>query len=878
MFVVLTAVLGTAILAISAIATTRPNVETLPVSGVSQNSTTLRANLTRNDAPIVDVWFEWWPKNDSSDKQETKKKTFYTDTITERYSRRVNQSVQWLKADTAYCYRAVAKNSQGLDYGDDFCFTTPSGGSALPLAYTLQPKNVENDKAELGVDIQKLGNPTKRQLWIRYYRQSTPQKKFNTEKIYIYETGKYYFDVEDLMPGDLYCYKAQISHTAYTPASYSPGYAGYYSPYPYACSGNDCAKYPNNTYYHQGDPGVYHGGGSTYSTKDTEEVCFYADTHYSNDDEPEVITLSAQDIDRDSARLRGDLEDMGGDSSVNVWFEYKDYYSTTFRIIPIVHASQVSDDETRTHTGEFDIYIDDLEEDERYYFRAVAENSEGYDYGAWEEFRTGDDYNNSEIDDVWADDIDRDSARLHVDIEDLNDDEVRVYFEYGDNYEHRTHTYDVDEEGDFYVRIYDLEEDERYYFRAVVRNDNGITYSNRESFTTDNDSNTRPDIDTLRVESIGDTYVTLYGDLIDLGDDNDANIWFEYGTDSSMDEETERLYRTNEGEFHAYIENLEEDDKYYFRAVAENRDGTTYGDTLTFRTDDDWNNGDRADVETLSADDVEDESAILRLRLDDLGDDNEVRVWIEYGESRSFGQITSKRYKSREGIVEFRVYDLEEDEQYYFRAVAQNDHGRSYGNTKTLRTNDTVYGTKIEDNDMSLDIRVRNLSKNDSLWKESTSASPADTLAFRVDVRNNTNDDIDDVITKIRLNARIYDINSISINGKKSYDDIKSLDIGDFDRKEIKVILFKAKLRPDYNFSFGLSSLINVAYISDSDPMIAETCKVNVSRYGVSGISIAPSSVVTGFENSVIDFLVLPLILSIIVLAIFRKKLKHSLA
>jgi hypothetical protein len=238
----------------------------------------------------------------------------------------------------------------------------------------------------------------------------------------------------------------------------------------------------------------------------------YSYTHVSGHDyDVEVDTDDSYDISGDEATLSGDI-DLGDASYATVWFEYGQDGSLT----------EESDDERVSDDGSFDIDVNDLDEDERYYYRAVAEDPGGnVSYGSIESFVSDqgqdnhDDNNdnndepNAETED--AEHITDNSAELHGSV-DMNDfEDGTVFFVYGqdesavEDVEDEDSYNAIDEDGDdlqkmkvysglddsrsFWSSIYNLDNDTDYYFRICVGyDDDGDTLScgDVESFTTDN--------------------------------------------------------------------------------------------------------------------------------------------------------------------------------------------------------------------------------------------------------------------------------------------------------------------------------------------------------------------------------------------------------
>lgn len=100
---------------------------------------------------------------------------------------------------------------------------------------------------------------------------------------------------------------------------------------------------------------------------------------------PDVTTRSATSIDRDEATLRGEVN--GNGLSTRVWFEW----SRDRDEVEDGDGEETDEIFTGTGTDDFDKNIDGLRDDTTYYFRAVARNSAGTDFGNILSFRTDDD-------------------------------------------------------------------------------------------------------------------------------------------------------------------------------------------------------------------------------------------------------------------------------------------------------------------------------------------------------------------------------------------------------------------------------------------------------------------------------------------------------
>ena len=86
------------------------------------------------------------------------------------------------------------------------------------------------------------------------------------------------------------------------------------------------------------------------------------------------------DVTSTSALYRGELFNLGGPSSANVWFEYSDENPN--------QLDEQTDPITLTEPGEFSITCDVLTPGTTYWVRAVANNGVCEDKGEIKEFRT----------------------------------------------------------------------------------------------------------------------------------------------------------------------------------------------------------------------------------------------------------------------------------------------------------------------------------------------------------------------------------------------------------------------------------------------------------------------------------------------------------
>lgn len=149
----------------------------------------------------------------------------------------------------------------------------------------------------------------------------------------------------------------------------------------------------------------------------------------------------------------------------------------------------------------------------------------------------------------------------------------------------------------------------------------------------------RIDVSTDDADVESDDTVVLSGEL-DLDDASYADVWFEYGTDGDMDEDSDSLRLTEDDSFEIEIDDLDEDDRYFFRAVAEGPSGyRAYGAIKAFSTDEDEDDDDDdndsddeiPEVTTEDVEDVDENSAELHGEIDMNDFENGVAFFV-YGE------------------------------------------------------------------------------------------------------------------------------------------------------------------------------------------------------------------------------------------------------
>lgn len=199
-------------------------------------------------------------------------------------------------------------------------------------------------------------------------------------------------------------------------------------------------------------------------------------------------------------------------------------------------------------------------------------------------------------------DVDWDEASVYGNVDLRSARYADVWFVYGENDDNLTEQsrmgrIDRNDHRTFRADLEDLDEDERYYYRAVARDPQGrVDYGNIRSFTTDDRNFSRdddqPDVTTGRAYNIDDDSAEFDGE-VDMNDATDGLVFFAYGEDEDQIRDIDRDYDEyrdidedgddlqlvlvdsrfdGRGDFDAQVYGLDDDTEYYFTLCVEFED------------------------------------------------------------------------------------------------------------------------------------------------------------------------------------------------------------------------------------------------------------------------------------------------------------------
>lgn len=208
-----------------------------------------------------------------------------------------------------------------------------------------------------------------------------------------------------------------------------------------------------------------------------------------------------------------------------------------------------------------------------------------------------------EVETLSAIDVEDDEAEVYANVDLSTASYAYVWFEYGeddDDLDERTGRarIDRDDRSTVMAELDDLQEDERYYYRAVARDPEGrVDYGRTRSFTTDEAGSGRyddeePEVDTFRARDINEDSAELGGE-VDMNDYRNGRVFFVYGEDEDqvadieydydeyrdIDEDGDDLQKLSvdsdldgDAEYEGYIWGLDDDTEHYYQICVEFED------------------------------------------------------------------------------------------------------------------------------------------------------------------------------------------------------------------------------------------------------------------------------------------------------------------
>jgi hypothetical protein len=290
---------------------------------------------------------------------------------------------------------------------------------------------------------------------------------------------------------------------------------------------------------------------------------------------PTLITHAASDLTKTSAKLNGELTDLGSATSADTSFEYKKSSDSEFTEV------QVQSGATK---GIFEKSIDGLDPGTEYIYKAKAVGDvEGF--GGDTKFDTVA-LTPPTITINDASEITANSAKVSGNLTDLGTAEsADISIEYKKSSEESYTEIKIKtgtEKGTFSHNLTGLDPDSEYNFKAKAVGD-GDAYSSEKSFTTLSDK-IPPEVITDGSSKIKSTSAKLDAHVVDLGSAETVKTSFMWGTTSGDLKNETTAQDTNEAiPFSEEITGLEKGTTYYFQAKVVG-DDTALGEEQSFTT------------------------------------------------------------------------------------------------------------------------------------------------------------------------------------------------------------------------------------------------------------------------------------------------------
>ena len=395
-------------------------------------------------------------------------------------------------------------------------------------------------------------------------------------------------------------------------------------------------------------------------------------------DDPVIGTWGTNAVAGDSAVLVGLLTQMGGNSSLDVYFEWgtsTSYGNTTTTQTIAADGDNAFPDPS----GKFYQQITGLLPDTQYYFRAVVTDGTNiwYPEGTYFEYKQF----------ITGEALAGDAVGFIAELGPATSGTATVSGTTPpvDNEE----TYFINTTNNYYNET-GLVSTELRRCRVQYYDSDGV-YSNWSDWLEvypgdldgdgEVDEDSGLDVTTTAATSVENTTATLNGNLTDLGDYDDADVYFQLKTKQgdtyTLIEETTSENKDSTGTFSANVTDLERNTKYYVYAIAEAEGERKVGNEIIFVTA-------GAVVNTLNADPVGDTTATLNAELVSLEGEANLDVFFEYG--FNLENMTTPEEQSTLGLFDEDLTELSLRTEYVFRAAATDGTDTWYGETLAFTT------------------------------------------------------------------------------------------------------------------------------------------------------------------------------------------------
>ena len=529
-------------------------------------------------------------------------------------------ALEGLLPNQKYTYCAYAVNPTGTYYGEVKVFTTTA---SKPSVSSPVASSITSTSATLSAAVKSHGGETVSEVGFYYGTDPSVDTETSSKVSSLYSQDAFSIEVSDLTVNTKYYVKSYAKNAV----------------------------------------------GVTFSA---------AESFMTSVSSPSVKTVGSSEVTSTSVTLSGLVVSDNGAAITErgfVWLQGSG--------IPTTESYRLKVD---GNTGEFTGTVTGLDPGEKYSFRAYAINPKGTSYGEIMNFTTV--AGLPVLSATRITDVKTTSAVFTSTVTSHGGatvSEVGFYYSTDENVDVATavkvsETYSTDS---FTLQINDLEVGTEYYVKSYAKNSAGEDYGAVAYFKT---VSTAPSVITSGASKLTATSAELSGEVADDNGETITDRGFVWiigtGTPSTSSGNRIQVIGTT-GEFSATLEDLEPNQTYSFRAYAVNSKGTSYGETLTFKTD-----VALPVVEFTGCSAVTSSSAVVSGKVTDHGGETVSETGFLYGTTPVLDPSAASRVKSAYNgdSFSFTLSGLTRAQNYYVQPFATNSKGTSYGDVTMFTT------------------------------------------------------------------------------------------------------------------------------------------------------------------------------------------------
>ena len=236
--------------------------------------------------------------------------------------------------------------------------------------------------------------------------------------------------------------------------------------------------------------------------------------------------------------------------------------------------------------------------------------------------------------------------------------------------------------GEFPTRLTNLEPNTTYNCMAFARNDAGMAYSGKATFTTL--PMAQSEVTTYEPTNVTHTHATCGGNVVSDGGSEVTERGVCWATTPNPTTSGSHLASgLGTGDFTVNLSGLTANTTYHVRAYAVNEKGTAYGDDVTFRT---VAYG-VPTVITVEVSNITSTSATCGGNVTSNGGLTVTARGICWSRTNQNPTISDSHTTDGTGTGEFisNITGLTQNATYYVRAYATNSQGTGYGDSKSFK-------------------------------------------------------------------------------------------------------------------------------------------------------------------------------------------------